>query len=547
MMSDLELLNQYVRHNRQEAFAALLDRHLKLVYSAAVRQVRSPELAEEVAQSVFTDLASNAGKLEPGTILTAWLYRVTRRAAIDVVRRESRRQLREQIAYEMNNMNANSTEWSAIEPLLDEAMESLNQADRTAILLRFFENKSLREVGQTLGTSEDAAQKRISRALDLLRECFSKQGRTVVVGSLAALLTAHAAQSAPVGLKASILNSVALSGTSASSIGAAGITKTIAMTTLQKAIIGATLAAAVGTGFYEAQRASVLDQQMQTLQRQAAAAPKPDDSLRQQLDEANRQLAALKAQNEKLSKDAADVLRLRGEIAHYRDAKMSTDPAGAVAKSWLDRVNQLKDRAQQTPNARIPEFQFLTDQDWLDAAKNNLNTDEDYKKALSNLRNTAETEFINTELKAALNRYATANSGQFPTALSQLQQYFNQPVDDSVLQRWEIVPKSIMPNIGVGDMIVTQVGPVDSDYDNRYAVGLTGWGTDGPDGWEDPTAETSLENILKPALNAYQAANNGMEPTDPSQIQPYLTTPEQQAALQKLMKRAGSGPAVSGP
>jgi len=173
-MSDLELLGQYAQKNRQEAFAELVDRHLKLVFSAALRQVRSPELAEEVAQSVFADLARNADRLEPQTILAAWLYQVTRRTAINVVRGESRRQLREQIALDMTTMNSNSSEWAAIEPLLDEAMEALDGSDRTAILLRYFQDKSLREVGRMLGTSEDAAQKRVSRALDQLREFFSK-------------------------------------------------------------------------------------------------------------------------------------------------------------------------------------------------------------------------------------------------------------------------------------------------------------------------------------------------------------------------------------
>lgn len=538
-MSDLDLLNQYARENRQEAFAALLDRHLKLVYSAAMRQVRSPELAEEVAQSVFADLARNAGSLKPNTILTAWLYQVTRRTAIDVVRRESRRQLREQIAFDMNNMNANSSEWSEIEPLLDEAMESLNQADRTAILLRFFEDKSLREVGETLGTSEDAAQKRVSRALELLREYFSKRGSAVGVGGLAALLTAHTAQSAPAGLKAAILSNTALVGTGAHLIGTVGITKSLAMTTLQKAVIGVTLAAAVGTGIYEAQRASALQEQTQALQRQSAPAAAQNDALRRQLEEANRQLAALQAQNEKLRHDAADVLRLRGEIARLRDnaSQKSADPAGAAAKSWLARVNQLKDRVQQTPSAKIPEFQFLTEQDWLNAAKDDLNSDEDYRRALSNLRNTAEGTFINSELKPALSQYAQANKGQFPTDFSQLQQYFNPPVDDSILQRWEITPHSTLPNIGVGDTIVTQIGPVDADYDNRYAVGLNGWGTSGPEGWENPSAET----ILMPVLKAYAAANNGLEPTDPSQLAPYLTTPEQQAAFQKFLKQSPRG------
>ena len=74
-----------------------------------------------------------------------------------VRRREARRQLREQIATEMNAINATTADWTHIEPLLDEAMHALDDTDRAAVLLRYFENKSLREVGATLGTSENAA------------------------------------------------------------------------------------------------------------------------------------------------------------------------------------------------------------------------------------------------------------------------------------------------------------------------------------------------------------------------------------------------------
>jgi RNA polymerase sigma factor (sigma-70 family) len=533
MMSDLDLLDQYARENRQEAFAALLDRHLKLVFSAALRQVRSPELAEEVAQSVFADLARSAGKLEPKTILTAWLYQVTRRTAIDMVRRESRRQLREQIAFDMTNMNANSSEWTAIEPLLDEAMETLDPSDRTAILLRYFEDKSLREVGQTLGTSEDAAQKRVSRALDLLREYFSKRGRSVAVGGLAAILTAHAAQSAPAGLKAAILTSAAFSGAGAPVLGTIGITKTIAMTTLQKALIGATLAAAVTTGLYEGQRASALQEKLLTFQRQPAPSAGQNDALRQQLEEANRQLAALQAQNEGLRKDAADVARLRGQVDRLRDStsRSNNDPASAAAKLWLARVNQLKGRLQQTPAAKIPEFQFLTDQDWLDAVKKEMNTDEDYRRALSALRDMAERTFSTTAVQPALKQYAQANNGQFPTDISQLQPYFNPPVDASVLQRWEVAPD---PN-GGAETVVTQLAAVDSDYDGRYYVSSNSLGCQ-TGTWGQ--SSSNPEAILAPAVKAYMTANNGLEPTDPSQLGPYLTTAEQQAALQKLMQRA---------
>src|SRR6266436_739318 len=112
--TDLDLLGEFTRHQSQDAFTALVQRHLNLVYCAALRQVRSPQLAEEVAQSVFTDLARNASRLKSDTILTAWLYQVTRRRAIDMVRREARRQLREQIAFEMNAINATTDDWTQI-------------------------------------------------------------------------------------------------------------------------------------------------------------------------------------------------------------------------------------------------------------------------------------------------------------------------------------------------------------------------------------------------------------------------------------------------
>src|SRR5688572_6627121 len=107
-ITDLHLLKRYANDRAEDAFAELVRRHVDLVHSAALRQVRSPQLAEEVTQSAFTDLARNADKLTNATggspVLTAWLYQVTRRTAIDVVRREARRQLREQIATEMNAM-----------------------------------------------------------------------------------------------------------------------------------------------------------------------------------------------------------------------------------------------------------------------------------------------------------------------------------------------------------------------------------------------------------------------------------------------------------
>jgi RNA polymerase sigma factor (sigma-70 family) len=252
MTSDLDLLGQYARDKAQDAFTEIVRRHVDLVYSAAFRQVRSPQLAEEVAQSVFTDLAQNAGKLKSDTVLTAWLYQVTRRTAVDVVRKESRRQLREQIATEINAMNAAEADWTHVEPFLDEAMHELDDTDRAAVLLRYFENKSFSEVGQTLGTSDDAAQKRVSRAVEHLREFLSKRNVTIGASGLAILISANAVQAAPVGLTGTIATAGAtVAGTTLST---ATAVKIIVMTTLQKSIIAAFIAAAVGTGLYEARQ-----------------------------------------------------------------------------------------------------------------------------------------------------------------------------------------------------------------------------------------------------------------------------------------------------
>jgi RNA polymerase sigma factor (sigma-70 family) len=334
MTNDLDLLAKFARDRSQDAFTTLVNRHVNLVYSAALRQVRSPQLAEEVAQSVFTDLARNAGKLKPGTLLTAWLYQVTRRTAIDVVRKESRRQLREQIAVEMTNMNSNASEWTRIEPLLDKAMDSLDETDRSAILLRYFENKNLREVGESLGTSDDAAQKRVGRAVERLREFFSKRNVTIGTSGLAVAISAHAVQAAPVGLSATISTAAVLAGTTVATATTAATVKTIAMTTLQKTLITATIATVVSTGIYEARQASTLRNQLQTLQQQQAPLAEQIQQLQRERDDATNRLASLANELAKMKNNNIELLKLRNEMAMLRRnqtaAQMPTNPSSST-------------------------------------------------------------------------------------------------------------------------------------------------------------------------------------------------------------------------
>jgi RNA polymerase sigma factor (sigma-70 family) len=325
MTSDLDLLRQFVRENSQDAFREIVRRNLNLVYSAALRQARSPQLAQEIAQSVFTDLARAAGALKPDTILTAWLYAVARRTAIDVVRKESRRQLREQIAVEMNTVNSTADDWARIGPVLDEAIATLEETDQTAVLLRFFENKSWRDVGAHFRISEDAAQKRVSRAMERLREFFSKERVAISAGMLVALISANAVQAAPAGLAAAV-SSAALAGTAVHASALVAATKTIAMTTFQKTVIVAAFAAVAGTGIYAAHQNRALRGQIEALKSRHESSAGEIRQLTRSLADEKSANAALQAQNESLNVSAVELGKLRGELAALQNNNPFKEP-----------------------------------------------------------------------------------------------------------------------------------------------------------------------------------------------------------------------------
>ena len=211
--NDLELLSEFARNGSGGAFAEVVARYVNLVHSTALRFTSNPHHAQDITQAVFIILAQKAGKLPASTILSGWLYQTARLTAANFMKGEIRRQKREQEAYMESTLNELASEkaqaaWEQIAPMLDEAMGSLGESDRNAIILRYFENKTAQETGMALKTTEAAAQKRVTRALEKLRKIFTKRGVALPAALIASAVMARAVMAAPMGLGAAAAASV---------------------------------------------------------------------------------------------------------------------------------------------------------------------------------------------------------------------------------------------------------------------------------------------------------------------------------------------------
>jgi RNA polymerase sigma factor (sigma-70 family) len=313
MILDGELLRRYAETKSEEAFAELVRRHLDLVYSAALRQVNGDaHMAQDVAQMVFTDLARKAASLSQREFLTGWLYTSTHFAAANTVRKEHRRRRHEQNALAMHELlqtPAPDLDWQQLRPVLDTVMHDLNDTDRAVILMRYFENRQFADLGARLGLSEDAARKRVDRALEKLRTRLAKRGLTTSI-ALGAVLSANAVQVAPVGLAATLASASVAGAVSGTGITVA-LMKVMTMTKIQGGIIGGIIVA--GT------LATLVIQQ-----RALASLSQENVALRDQAD----QLAKLAGENQNLSNQLAaaetapplpadqfsELLGLRGEL-----------------------------------------------------------------------------------------------------------------------------------------------------------------------------------------------------------------------------------------
>jgi RNA polymerase sigma factor (sigma-70 family) len=240
---DMWLVREYATRQSETAFATLISRHTNLVYSAALRLTGDLQLAEEITQVVFIILARKAASLGAKTILTGWLYRTTCYVSRSALKRERRRQQHEQEAYLQSDLsNQTEPEWTQLSQLLDEAMMHLGQIDRDALVLRYFEGRSLQEVGSALGRSEDAAKKRVRRALEKLRSFFVKRGVSSTTAIIADMISANSVQAAPVALAKTISTVAVAKGAAVSPSTLAliqGALKVMAWTKIKIATVGA--------------------------------------------------------------------------------------------------------------------------------------------------------------------------------------------------------------------------------------------------------------------------------------------------------------------
>jgi uncharacterized protein (TIGR03435 family) len=250
MNDDMDLVREYAANRSETAFETLVARHLNLVYSSAVRQVSDAALAQDIAQAVFIILAQKAGSLGHKTVLSGWLYRTTRYACADALKIQRRRQQREQEAFMQSQPSAPEV-WLQIAPLLDDAMAQLDDKDRNVIILRYFENKSARDIADALGLAPPAAQKRLTRAVEKLRAYFAKRQLPHSADEIAKSISANSVCLAPAGLVKTIAVAGAAKGATAGGstlIIAKGALKIMAWTqTKTVLLVGAGVLLAAGT------------------------------------------------------------------------------------------------------------------------------------------------------------------------------------------------------------------------------------------------------------------------------------------------------------
>ncbi|MDB6032132.1 MAG: hypothetical protein JWM16_2470 [Verrucomicrobiales bacterium] len=359
MTNSQQLLAEYVKTGSEPAFRELVTRYVGLVYSAAIRIVNGDtHLAEDISQTVFTDLAQKARTLSSEVMLGGWLHRHTCFVAAKALRTDRRRQNRERLSVEMDAPSQNSdAELEMVAPILDEAINALGEEDRKAILLRFFEDRDFRSIGDSLGSSEEAARKRVARALDKLHALLGKRGFAFSAASLSAIIAQGALNAAPLGLSAAI-STKALVAAAASGTGWSFL-KLMASTKIKAGLAsGVVLASAVTSLIIHQQSETRLVAAERQLAQQAERAAELQSSQAKLTGRANPlssqdELARMRAEVATLRQQRAELANLEAESQRLRTAlrrargELSTSaaPASPTPPEVMARSRYCRDLA----------------------------------------------------------------------------------------------------------------------------------------------------------------------------------------------------------
>ncbi len=408
MTPDSELLGRYARTRSEDAFAELVRRHVNLVYSAALRQVNGDaHLAQDVAQTVFTDLARKADALARRDSLTGWLYASAHFAAAKIVRTESRRHRREEkFMREPISETAPGTDWDKLSPVLDDVMHELRESDREAVLLRYFENRPFAEVGARLGLNENAARMRVERALEKLRAIFAKRGIATAT-TLASVISANAVQLAPANVAA------ALTTTSIAAAGAGTFTFLKIMTATQfKLGVSALVAAGATAALVIQHQAQIkLRAENKSLSQQIVQLQADNGSL-------SNRLAAAGGSRSLSDEQFDELLKLRGEVGVL----------GQQTKE-LGKLREENQRLQTAQHDAGVQRQAIID------------AEEQQQKATLQKLSDAKQGVL------AFIMFADDNQNQFPTNVAQASRYVNGDFINQIETNFDIAYQGSITNI----------------------------------------------------------------------------------------------------
>ncbi len=468
LRTDFELLRNFVRKGDQRAFAEVVRRHLALVYATALRKTEDEGAAEEVAQNVFATLAKKAWQFAPDDSLPAWLYKTTLLEAREWVRGELRRRRRDQTAAELGTTMKTPDDqiaFRALLPLLDEALLSLREKERTALLLRFYESQSLREVGTALGVTDDTAQKRVSAALEKISVFFQRRGYKTATAAAVAVLFERTAVSASVSTAALVMNT-ALENAPAVSSATAFLSRFMGFTKLQTAAVCAVLA--IGPVAWQWHR---LERERKTAALAAAQLASNDSELNSLQTETGN-LRDASARLEKVRSDAAAAVARQAETSEKFEAwkKQLRERLLAADFRWSD----------DCPFVRIPKS-VLPD---LNVRRPILRPGIISGPTRELLALTPDER---TQLEGALERHFSAMDDLIQTHLYETNQ----------TQRLRVPETALDSKIFVLPALGEQAGALDGDLEAAFkdVLGTERWG------WVQPLLDQGGTDSLRRSLN----------------------------------------------